>query len=170
MKLSLLVLMALASPGTAFASPSHAQPPQQVPDLTPEEEGALSDYLGCLDRAARRSDDGSDAATLGRAIAPLCRPALEAAVEVFARGQSKEEHDAFLQRRLDEQVLQATEIIQIARGQTPTAFDTAASALAPAKAVAPTRIASAGDTPPMSEWRRAYIARHGHEPPAPRSK
>jgi hypothetical protein len=180
MKLSLLILLALALPGVALASPRHAQPrpqpQQQVPDLTPEEEAALGGYLGCLDSAARSSDDGSDAATLGRAIAPTCRPDLEAAVEVFARGQSQEVHDAFLKRRLDEEILQATEIVQISRGQKPTAFDIAESTPAPAPepapvtAVAPTRIASAADTPSMSEWRRAYIAKHGHEPPAPRSK
>jgi hypothetical protein len=27
---------------------------------------------------------------------------------------------------------------------------------------------AAADGKPMSEWRRAYIARHGREPPAPR--
>ena len=41
----------------------------------------------------------------------------------------------------------------------PTSQPAVAETIAPPKALSPAK--------PMSAWRRAYIAKHGHQPPAP---
>jgi hypothetical protein len=74
-----------------------------------EKSAAVAAYNNCLYVAAQRLDDGvSDPGTIGRAIASLCRPELDASVEVFTRGTNSQVRGMFYERRIAEENDSAT--------------------------------------------------------------
>lgn len=65
---------------------------------TPAASAAMGHYLQCFATEANRIDDGvSDAATIGRAIAPLCTEERIAAAKAIAEGRARYEAMAIAQ-------------------------------------------------------------------------
>jgi hypothetical protein len=83
---------------------------QTAPTATEEEKStAKTAYYNCLYVAAQELDDGvSDPGTIGGAIASLCRPELDAAVDVFARGSNSRVRAMLYERRIADENDSAT--------------------------------------------------------------
>jgi len=170
---------------TAFALASCANA-QSTPTLIGvENRDALQAYQTCLYTRARERDNGAtDTTHLARAVAQDCRAALGAVADAVSRDQSQTSHDAFYQEWLSKEILQATAAIAAQRQDRRVAI--AVASLQPNNTPQAPKLSGKGGprsfatakgsaqaTPmwqgkPMSAWRRAYIARHGHQPPLPR--
>jgi hypothetical protein len=180
MKQLLLVALAIATP--AVSQP--AGPP------TGEQRNALQTYFTCLYQAAHERDDGVvDPAVLARKIAPGCRSQLGEAASVFSAGKPQAERDELYKKWLaleNRQVIKvvvtqrqdrliagisatatpATKPATPAQPEKPQRTATKPAVATPKKAKAkPVPATTAANAKPMSEWRRAYIAKHGHAPP-----
>jgi hypothetical protein len=146
-------------------------------DLTAEQGLALQSYYSCLYQQAGKADDGAaEVEALALEIAPNCRYLLGTAATVFSQGKSRAERDDLYKKWLGLEERQVIKMIwavrrdRLAAGNTAAAQEAApvqmaAAATPPARSPAAASTAVAADDKPMSEWRRAYIARHGHEPP-----
>jgi hypothetical protein len=176
-----LLLLALA-----IAAPAYAQ--DSIDELNAEQRNALQTYFTCLYRQAAATDDGLvDAASLARSFAPNCRPLLDGAVTVFSQGKSSAERNELNKKWLGLEEVQATRTVWALRQDRAHGITrTADTTTLPDPAPAPVQLAdanttarkpaatkpkpaatAAADGKPMSEWRRAYIAKHGREPPVP---
>lgn len=179
MKRLLIIAVAIAAPLCAQDAGS---------SLSAQQHDALQSYFACLYHEAAAADDGLvDAGSLARGFAPRCRPLLDAAVTVFTEGQSPADRDALNRKWLGLEEIQATRMVWAVREDHAYGLTPASDApdAAPPRSPQPVQIAStrtttpkpaaarfrpaaaaaSDDGKPMSEWRRAYIARHGHEPP-----
>lgn len=170
----------------AIAVPVRAQ--LTLDAVTEEQRGALQAYGACLYGLARETDDGVIAPlALARKVAPQCRFQLGTAASIFSRGKPRAERDALYAKwlaREDEQGVRTVMTMRADRraskadpasprqGVPPPRKPAGAKPVAtkpPApKAKAAAMPATGPDGKPISAWRRAYIARHGHQPPAPR--
>ncbi len=168
----------------AIAAPAHAQ--FTVEPRTEEERGALQAYSACLYGFARERDDGAPPLLLSRKIAPQCRFQLGIAASILSRGKPRAQRDTLYRRWLaleDQQGVNAVMTMRRDRRATMGAPASPPQAkplppkLGPAprptmqfaapKAGASTIPATGPDGKPMSAWRRAYIAKHGQQPPVP---
>ena len=166
MKRTLFIALALATPAIG-----------QAPDvpLTIEEHDALQAYLACLYNQTRDADDGvMDAKTLIHSVAPKCRSLLGAAADVFTRGQSKADRETLYSGwlTLEDEQGQRTVVAERQDRQNSAATSTSVVTDPPPspkrialKATPKRAIAATPAGEPMSAWRRAYIAKHHHEPP-----
>jgi len=179
MKRLLFIALAVAAPAWAQDAPG---------TVTLAQSNAIQTYFACVYQQVAAVDDGaSDMAAITAKVAPTCRYLLGTAATIFANGDQAK-HDALYKKWLGLEEFQVTKTVWTVRMERHAAGESAspvaASAL-PEPAPAPVRLATAAaarpsaakpkpaatassDDKPMSEWRRAYIAKHGHEPPAAR--
>jgi hypothetical protein len=166
----------------ALAAPAQAQDAGGAVSF--EQATALRTYFACIYQQVTAIDDGvSDPASLAPKVAPTCRYLLGAAATIFANG-NQTEREGWYKKWLaleDYQVARTVWAVRLDRRASDEARATASAAPAPAPApmefaaattgtkraaARPAPVATAiADDKPMSEWRRAYIANHGHEPP-----
>jgi hypothetical protein len=165
----------------AIAAPAHAQ----SSGASPEQMVALQSYFGCIYQQVAAVDDGvAEAESLTPKVAPSCRYLLTTAARIFAPNDQAE-RDSLYNKWLALEQMQVTKTVWAVRlerrAEREAATPVTASALpapapvqlaatetpAPRPAAAKPKPATtiAADARPMSEWRRAYIAKHGHEPP-----
>jgi hypothetical protein len=167
----------------AVAAPAHAQ----GFGVTPEQYTALQSYFACILQQVSELDDGTvEVESLTPKVAPACRYLLTTAARVFAP-KDQAERDALYNKWLALEPMQVSKTVWAVRlerrAEREAATSVTASAaaepvpapmkLAVTESLAPRPAASkpkpaaatASAAKPMSEWRRAYIAKHGHEPP-----
>jgi hypothetical protein len=175
----------LLSIALAVATPAYAQ--ESGGSLRPEEYNALQIYFACIYQQVSDNDDGAaDPQSLTPKVAPTCRYLLGTAATIFSHGD-KAQREALYNKWLGLEEGQVAKTLWTVRQERlvsgePTAPVTASAA--PEPQTAPVQFAEAdmpaprsaaprpkpaattgADARPMSEWRRAYIAKHGHEPP-----
>jgi hypothetical protein len=169
----------------AIAAPAHAQ--LGVVPRTEEERGSLQAYSACLYGFAREMDDGRIAPmALARKIAPKCRFQLRIAAGILSRGKPRAARDTLYRTWLAIEEQRGVETVLTMRrdrramssdpadprqGKPAPPKPAAAKPVAttpPASKAKPAPIPTTGpDGKPISAWRRAYIAKHGHQPPVP---
>jgi hypothetical protein len=154
MKRLLFIALALAAPARARDADN---------TIAPEQVTALQTYFTCIYQQVADLDDGtSDPASLTPKIAPICRYLLGAAATIFAN-RDPIQRDGWYKKWLALEETQVAKTVWAVRVDRRAAGGTRAAQTA---SVAPEPVATtSADGKPMSEWRRAYIAKHGHEPP-----
>ncbi len=178
MKRLLLIALAVAAP--AYAQESNGS-------LRPEEYNALQIYFACIYQQVSENDDGAiEPDSLTPKVAPSCRYLLGTAATIFSQGK-KAAREALYNKWLGLEETQVAKTLWAVRQDRLASGGSAAPVTAsasPEPATAPIQIAAtetpaprsaasrpkpaaatSADARPMSEWRRAYIAKHGHEPP-----
>jgi hypothetical protein len=170
----------------ALAAPAYAQDSDDD-TVSPEQATALQTYFACIYQEVAANDDGvSDPASLTPKVAPTCRYLLGTAATIFANGDPVQ-RDIWYKKWLaleETQVARTVWALRVDRRASGESANPVTAATAPEPHPAPVQMASAGtnatkaaaarpravtatatDDKPMSEWRRTYIAKHGHEPP-----
>jgi hypothetical protein len=165
----------------AVTTPAYAQ--ESGGSLRPEEYNALQIYFTCIYQQVSENDDGAiDPASLTPKVAPSCRYLLGTAATIFSQG-NKTAREALYNKWLGLEETQVAKSLWTVRQERlvsgePATPVTASATPAPvqfAEADMPAPrsttsrpkpvTATGADARPMSEWRRAYIAKHGHKPP-----
>jgi hypothetical protein len=82
------------------------------PASVAERNLAVAAYMDCLRAEVARIDDGvSDPFTIGQIAAPACRPSLQFAVGVMARGANANVHRLLYDRRVSESASDAARAV-----------------------------------------------------------